>query len=397
MTFDAENGTKKSRNKSPAFQVYPKDWLTDDKVLAMTPAEEGGYWRLLCIAWINNGTLPDDDNQLASLSRLGKQWYKGSGDKIRKCFFRKHAKLRQKRIEKEREKQRLNRKQKSLAGRKSAEKRSQQKNERSTPVEIPLQRNVNERATGGQREVNSSSSSSSAVKKEEKKEKKKESLSQFSESHTKKNIFSELPYNRPGLTNDLGFREVVLMYQEALDDNQTPEGEQGLRVNTAMVWAVYGIKAPHGTTFGQSERTIKKYLTAGFSIQELQKQIQSWRGFNNAPIWDMLKPLEAKVDERYGRQNEDEKLRTLKERQKERQLQDDENWKRNQADRARWDKEHPGDKFPGYASPEYIAWLDPNIPQEDLEAWEAIRGQGKQPVSRGGTKRIGELIKTQEA
>ena len=229
------------------------------------------------------------------------------------------------------------------------------------------------------------------------KEKEKEKPpSQFSESHIKKNIFSELPYNRPGLTNDLGFREVVLMYQEALDDNQTPEGEQGLRVNTAMVWAVYGIKAPHGTTFGQSERTIKKYLTAGFSIQELQKQIQSWRGFNNAPIWDMLKPLEAKVNERYGRQNEDEKLRTLKERQKERQLQDDENWKRNQADRARWDKEHPGDKFPGYASPEYIAWLDPNIPQEDLEAWEAIRGQGKQPVSRGGTKRIGELIKTQE-
>lgn len=41
--------------KSPAFQFYPKDWLTDDKVMGMTYAERGIYIDLLCYQWLNEG------------------------------------------------------------------------------------------------------------------------------------------------------------------------------------------------------------------------------------------------------------------------------------------------------------------------------------------------------
>lgn len=41
--------------KSPAFQFYPKDFLTDDKVLAMSAEVRGLYITLLCIDWLNDG------------------------------------------------------------------------------------------------------------------------------------------------------------------------------------------------------------------------------------------------------------------------------------------------------------------------------------------------------
>lgn len=95
-----------NKNKTPAFQFYPNDWLSSPKIMLMTPAEEGGYIRLLCICW-TNGSLPDDDNELARLSRLDKLWFNGASEKIRKCFFRRGKKLYNKRLMKERTKQRL--------------------------------------------------------------------------------------------------------------------------------------------------------------------------------------------------------------------------------------------------------------------------------------------------
>jgi hypothetical protein len=43
------------KEKSPAFQFYPKDWLTDDKVMGMTDAEKGVFIDLLAIQWLNEG------------------------------------------------------------------------------------------------------------------------------------------------------------------------------------------------------------------------------------------------------------------------------------------------------------------------------------------------------
>lgn len=43
------------KNKAPAFQFYPKDYLTDTKVLMMPLAAQGLYVQLLCLDWIEDG------------------------------------------------------------------------------------------------------------------------------------------------------------------------------------------------------------------------------------------------------------------------------------------------------------------------------------------------------
>lgn len=75
-------------NKSPAFQFYPKDWLSSRNTLLMSPAYEGAYIRLLCYCWDSGDvSLPDDDEQLAVMSRLGEGWFKGGSTMVRKCFI----------------------------------------------------------------------------------------------------------------------------------------------------------------------------------------------------------------------------------------------------------------------------------------------------------------------
>ena len=60
----------------PAFQFYPRDFLSSRAVLLMTPEERGGYIMLLCHAWLADepGVLPNDDSLLAPLSGLGARW-----------------------------------------------------------------------------------------------------------------------------------------------------------------------------------------------------------------------------------------------------------------------------------------------------------------------------------
>jgi uncharacterized protein YdaU (DUF1376 family) len=71
--------------------------------MLMTPQEEGAYIRLLAICWTNDG-LPDDDEQLAMLSRLGNNWNTCSTH-VRACFFSKNGKLFNKRLIAEKKKQ----------------------------------------------------------------------------------------------------------------------------------------------------------------------------------------------------------------------------------------------------------------------------------------------------
>jgi len=57
----------------------------------MSPAQEGAFFRLLCHAWNDpECCLPDDDNTLAVLSRLGKDWKKSA--KIIRARFERDAK-----------------------------------------------------------------------------------------------------------------------------------------------------------------------------------------------------------------------------------------------------------------------------------------------------------------
>jgi hypothetical protein len=54
--------------KAPAFQFYPKDFLTDDKVLLMSNESVGVYIKLLCFDWLYDG-LPADQSKWLPLVR----------------------------------------------------------------------------------------------------------------------------------------------------------------------------------------------------------------------------------------------------------------------------------------------------------------------------------------
>jgi len=109
-----------SKNKSPAFQFYPKDWLSDVRVRSMTPAQRGYYIDLLAYMWLEpEAQLPNDDELLAGLLHC-------SADDLRVvkgCLAIGSKVVTQKRLQAERDKQREWREKSKLGGLKSAAKR----------------------------------------------------------------------------------------------------------------------------------------------------------------------------------------------------------------------------------------------------------------------------------
>lgn len=103
------------QDKSPAFQWYPKDILTDATVIAMTIEQEGMYRRLLDVCWLEDG-LPAD---AAMLWRLAKCETRDQFDiawpLIATKFYEHDGRLHNRRLDKERAIQRKNRKKKQLA------------------------------------------------------------------------------------------------------------------------------------------------------------------------------------------------------------------------------------------------------------------------------------------
>jgi uncharacterized protein YdaU (DUF1376 family) len=57
-----------AENKAPAFQWYPKDFLTDDAVLAMTNEQVGAYAKLLSHAWLHPDGLSSAPSVLAKMT-----------------------------------------------------------------------------------------------------------------------------------------------------------------------------------------------------------------------------------------------------------------------------------------------------------------------------------------
>lgn len=98
-----------SKEKAPAFQFYPKDFLTDEKVVLMSNTETGIYIRLLCFCWLE-GTLPLDTESLTRMARMPlkqftKLWEKSP---LRSCFFvADDGRLHHGRLDQEREKQEI--------------------------------------------------------------------------------------------------------------------------------------------------------------------------------------------------------------------------------------------------------------------------------------------------
>ena len=114
-------------NKAPAFRFYANEWLSSTQIALMTPAQEGAYIRLLCHAWNDpDCSIPDDDQQLAVLSRLGEEWGKGGYNLVKACFQphpNKPHRLVNTRLLEERKKQEEWRAKSSLGGQKSAQTR----------------------------------------------------------------------------------------------------------------------------------------------------------------------------------------------------------------------------------------------------------------------------------
>jgi uncharacterized protein YdaU (DUF1376 family) len=108
-------------NGSPSFQFYPADWISDEKVIAMSMAGEGCYIRLLSHCW-REGSIPADRSAIVLLCK----GYDGPGiDEALTCFVpsRKHGRLINKRAELERKKQENFRKLKQDAGLRGANSR----------------------------------------------------------------------------------------------------------------------------------------------------------------------------------------------------------------------------------------------------------------------------------
>jgi uncharacterized protein YdaU (DUF1376 family) len=110
--------------KSPAFQFYASDFVSDGLVARMSDAEVGMYIRLLCYAWTEGG-LPLEIEEMAeyvksSLSDFQKAWQR----RLNQCFEIRDGKYVQPRQEKVRGDLLRFRERQSAAGKKSAEARA---------------------------------------------------------------------------------------------------------------------------------------------------------------------------------------------------------------------------------------------------------------------------------
>lgn len=74
-----------STGKSPAFQFYPKDFLSDSHVMAMTLAEVGAYTKLLCFCWLDR-SIPDDVPRLARMCGVTRFQFQRIWPEICPCF-----------------------------------------------------------------------------------------------------------------------------------------------------------------------------------------------------------------------------------------------------------------------------------------------------------------------
>lgn len=123
----ADNDTTGER--PPAFQFYCRDWLTSQKVMAMSDRAVRAYINLMAHAWLSNPPceLPSDDRVLAALARVGPQGWRRCKDEVLACFETVQAeggiKLRQPRLYRQFMSTLANRQLKQKAGKQGADKR----------------------------------------------------------------------------------------------------------------------------------------------------------------------------------------------------------------------------------------------------------------------------------
>jgi uncharacterized protein YdaU (DUF1376 family) len=103
---EADDVAFSKSTKSPAFQFYPKEFISSVKVQRMSAAERGVYIMLLLYSWLDGG-LSTDHAVLArlggvKLSQFERMWKSGP---LSECFTERRGKLYNDRLEEERRKQ----------------------------------------------------------------------------------------------------------------------------------------------------------------------------------------------------------------------------------------------------------------------------------------------------
>jgi uncharacterized protein YdaU (DUF1376 family) len=83
-------------SKSPAFQFYPKDFLSDFNVTEMDWAERGVYITLLCHCWLEGG-IPKESKMADNLIE--------DSPRVKACFYEEGGMYRHRRLDDERAKQ----------------------------------------------------------------------------------------------------------------------------------------------------------------------------------------------------------------------------------------------------------------------------------------------------
>jgi len=96
------------KEKPPAFQFYPKDWLSGEHMDIMTYEDKGKYIDLLCRCWTNDGISTESFKHIRPSKIVAKK------------FYLKDGRYQNKRLDEEREKQENRLAAMSEGGKKSA-------------------------------------------------------------------------------------------------------------------------------------------------------------------------------------------------------------------------------------------------------------------------------------
>lgn len=125
--------------KSPAFQFYPKDWQTDEKVMLMTLEQEGAYMRLLGHQWLHE-SIPADVESLARICRTDDETMGRIWEKVGTCFVEaEDGRLYNERLERQRQEMADFSERKSEAGKKGAKSRWQKHSTANgSATDVPL-------------------------------------------------------------------------------------------------------------------------------------------------------------------------------------------------------------------------------------------------------------------
>jgi uncharacterized protein YdaU (DUF1376 family) len=120
----ADDNDTTTLSKSPAFQFYPKDFLTDENVRVMSLQERGAYITLICLCWLE-GTLPADVSRLARVCGTPLTVFRRLWPALSVCFrpAAQEGRLMHPRLERERDTQATFRRRQSDNGKRGADKR----------------------------------------------------------------------------------------------------------------------------------------------------------------------------------------------------------------------------------------------------------------------------------